>query len=228
MSGGKKQTYAHKYYAGWQKRCCPCWVLSSSHLGREDKEAWYGGMGNGSSRIAQQNLFGGTNVGGGGGVTGNFNYYSGSPNQMPDPYLEKVRCGECTSFTRCLFICMEAGVFRNIQLYEGLKFRLSYVNGIKPTFIDGVTNIVIAMDSSRSMTEEDFLFFTTSGAARMIGLIGDLVAVYDGSIINLRLMFFDASLHIKDYIGFTEEDVPDAIAWINAKRQVSGASIFAV
>ncbi|MDN5678632.1 MAG: hypothetical protein L0G73_09440, partial [Acinetobacter sp.] len=84
MSGGKKQTYAHKYYAGWQA------VLAHAgcflrRIWVEDKEAWYGGMGNGSSRIAQQNLFGGTDVGGGGGVTGNFNYYSGSPNQMPDP-----------------------------------------------------------------------------------------------------------------------------------------------
>lgn len=225
MSGGKKQTYAHKYYAGWQA------VLAHAgcflrRIWVEDKEAWYGGMGNGSSRIAQQNLFGGHDVGGGGGVTGNFNYYSGSPNQMPDPYLEKkLGIGNVPASRGVCSFVWKQGYFGTSNYMKDWKFRLSYVNGIKPTFIDGVTNIVIAMDSSRSMTEEDFLFFTTSGVARMIGLIGDLVAVYDGSIINLRIMFFDASLHIKDYVGFTEEDVPDAIAWINAKRQVSGVSI---
>jgi len=225
MSGGKKQTYAHKYYAGWQA------VLAHAgcflrRIWVEDKEAWYGGMGNGSNRIAQQNLFGGHDVGGGGGVTGNFNYYSGSQNQMPDPYLEKkLGVGNVPASRGVCSFVWKQGYFGTSNYMKDWKFRLSYVNGIKPTFIDGVTNIVIAMDSSRSMTEEDFLFFTTSGVARMIGLIGDLVAVYDGSIINLRLMFFDASLHIKDYVGFTEEDVPDAIAWINAKRQVSGVSI---
>lgn len=225
MSGGKKQTYAHKYYAGWQA------VLAHAgcflrRIWVEDKEAWYGGMGNGSSRIAQQNLFGGTDVGGGGGVTGNFNYYSGLQNQMPDPYLEqKLGVGNVPASRGVCSFVWKQGYIGTSNYMKDWKYRLSYVNGIKPTFIDGVTNIVIAMDSSRSMTEEDFLFFTTSGVARMIGLIGDLVAVYDGSIINLRLMFFDASLHIKDYVGFTEEDVPDAIAWINAKRQVSGVSI---
>ncbi len=225
MSGGKKQTYAHKYYAGWQA------VLAHAgcflrRIWVEDKEAWYGGMGNGSSRITQQNLFGGTDVGGGGGVTGNFNYYSGLQNQMPDPYLEqKLGVGNVPASRGVCSFVWKQGYIGTSNYMKDWKYRLSYVNGIKPTFIDGVTNIVIAMDSSMSMTEEDFLFFTTSGVARMIGLIGDLVAVYDGSIINLRLMFFDASLHIKDYVGFTEDDVPDAIAWINAKRQVSGVSI---
>ena len=179
MSGGKKQTYAHKYYAGWQA------VLAHAgcflrRIWVEDKEAWYGGMGNGSSRIAQQNLFGGTDVGGGGGVTGNFNYYSGSQNQMPDPYLEqKLGVGNVPASRGVCSFVWKQGYIGTSNYMKDWKFRLSYVNGIKPTFIDGVTNIVIAMDSSRSMTPEVFKIFT-SGVARLMYLIADLVAVYDG------------------------------------------------
>lgn len=224
MSGGKKQTYAHKYYAGWQA------VLAHAgcflrRIWVEDKEAWYGGMGNGSSRIAQQNLFGGTDVGGGGGVTGNFNYYSGSPNQTPDPYLEqKLGVGNVPASRGVCSFVWKQGYIGTSNYMKDWKFRLSYVNGIKPTFIDGVTNIVIAMDSSVSMTPEVFKIFT-SGVARLMYLIADLVAVYDGSTVNIRLMFFDSGLHIKDYLNFQETDAPDAVAWIEAKTQVSGISI---
>ncbi|WP_270429042.1 hypothetical protein [Acinetobacter johnsonii] len=221
MSGGKKQTYAHKYYAGWQA------VLAHAgcflrRIWVEDKEAWYGGMGNGSSRIAQQNLFGGTDVGGGGGVTGNFNYYSGSQNQMPDPYLEqKLGVGNVPASRGVCSFVWKQGYIGTSNYMKDWKYRLSYVNGIKPTFIDGVTNIVIAMDSSRSMTPEVFKIFT-SGVARLMYLIGDMVAVYDGSQVNIRLMFFDSGLHIKDYLNFQETDALDAVAWIEAKTQATG------
>lgn len=224
MSGGKKQTYAHKYYAGWQA------VLAHAgcflrRIWVEDKEAWYGGMGNGSSRIAQQNLFGGTDVGGGGGVTGNFNYYSGLQNQMPDPYLEqKLGVGNVPASRGVCSFVWKQGYIGTSNYMKDWKYRLSYVNGIKPTFIDGVTNIVIAMDSSMSMTPEVFKIFT-SGVARLMYLIGDMVAVYDGSTVNIRLMFFDSGLHVKDYLDFQETDAPDAVTWIEAKTQVSGASI---
>lgn len=224
MSGGKKQTYAHKYYAGWQA------VLAHAgcflrRIWVEDKEAWYGGMGNGSSRIAQQNLFGGTDVGGGGGLTGNFNYYSGSQNQMPDPYLEqKLGVGNVPASRGVCSFVWKQGYIGTSNYMKDWKYRLSYVNGIKPTFIDGVTNIVIAMDSSMSMTPEVFKIFT-SGVARLMYLIADLVAVYDGSTVNIRLMFFDNGLHVKDYLNFQETDAPDAVTWIEAKTQVSGISI---
>ncbi|WP_180036393.1 MULTISPECIES: phage tail protein [unclassified Acinetobacter] len=224
MSSGKKQTYAHKYYAGWQA------VLAHAgcflrRIWVEDKEAWYGGMGNGSSRIAQQNLFGGHDVGGGGGVTGNFNYYTGEADQLPDPYLEqKLGAGNVPASRGVCSFVWKQGYFGTSNYMKDWKFRLSYVNGIKPTFIDGVTNIVIAMDSSVSMTPEVFTIFT-SGVGRLMYLIGDLVSVYDGSQVNIRLIFFDNTLDIRDYIGFTEEDAHDAAVWIEAKTQVSGVSI---
>lgn len=182
-------------------------------------------MGNGSSRIAQQNLFGGNDVGGGGGVTGNFNYYSGSQNQMPDPYLEqKLGVGNVPASRGVCSFVWKQGYIGTSNYMKDWKFRLSYVNGVKPTFIDGVTNIVIAMDSSKSMTPEVFKIFT-SGVARLMYLIADLVAVYDGSTVNIRLMFFDSGLHIKDYLNFQETDASDAAAWIEAKTQETGASI---
>lgn len=226
MSGGKKQTYAHKYYAGWQA------VLAHAgcflrRIWVEDKEAWYGGMGNGSSRIAQQNLFGGTDVGGGGGVTGNFNYYSGSKDQIPDQYLgEKLGVGNVPAARGVCSFVWKQGYIGTSNYMKDWKYRLSYVNGIKPTFIDGVTNIVIAMDSSKSMTPEIFKIFT-SGVARLMYQIGDLVAVYDGSRVNVRLMFFDTNIDIKDFVDFKEEDAPVAASWIEAKTQNFGNSMIA-
>uniref|UniRef100_UPI001D1717C1 hypothetical protein n=1 Tax=Acinetobacter sp. WCHAc060042 TaxID=2213016 RepID=UPI001D1717C1 len=105
MSGSKKQVYAYKYLAGFHV------VLAHAgcflrRIWVEDKEAWYGGMGNGSSRIAQQNLFGGVDVGGGGGIQGDFNYYTGSPNQLPDPYLEqKLGVGNVPAYRGVSSLC---------------------------------------------------------------------------------------------------------------------------
>ena len=125
MSSGKKQTVGYRYFVGFHA------VLAHAgcYLRRiwiEDKEAWYGGVGNDSSRISQKNLFGGDDSGGG--VVGDFNYYIGTPDQQPDPYLEQnLGTGNVPAYRGVSSFVLKQGYIGNQNYMKDWKYRVSYV-----------------------------------------------------------------------------------------------------
>ena len=221
MSSGKKQTVGYKYFVGFHA------VLAHAgcYLRRiwiEDKEAWYGGVGNESSRISQSYLFGGDDSSGG--VVGNFNYYTGTPDQQPDPYLEQnLGVGNVPAYRGVSSFVWKQGYIGNSNYMKDWKYRLSYVGGIKPNITNMPASFVIAVDCSKSITPVDFLRLKEAVAAVLDNLVS-IKETYHGSLIDLRILTFDESVIYLDLIDFQPEDGARAKNFILSKEQVSGVS----
>lgn len=219
MSGGKKQTVGYKYFVGFHAVLAQAGVYLR-RIWIEDKEAWYGGVGNESSRISKNELFGGEDSGGG--VAGNFNYYIGTPDQLPDPYLEQnLGVGNVPAYRGVSSFVWKQGYIGNQNYMKDWKYRVSYVNGIKPTIVNTPTNFVLAVDFSKSISESDFLRMKTT-ILQTISVLTSLKETYSDALINFRVMSFDATVDYLDFIDFQVTDGPIASDFLNSKQQVSG------
>lgn len=221
MSSGKKQTVGYKYFVGFHA------VLAHAgcYLRRiwiEEKEAWYGGVSNDSSRIVQDHLFGGEDSGGG--VVGDFNYYIGTLDQLPDPYLEQnLGSGNVPAYRGVSSFVWKQGYIGNQNYMKDWKYRLSYVNGIKPNITNTPASFVIAVDCSMSITPNDFLRLKDA-VLSVLDNIASIKETYSSSLINLRLLTFDNTVDYLDFIDFQAGDLTQAKSYIQNKEQVSGSS----
>jgi len=221
MSSGKKQTVGYRYFVGFHA------VLAHAgcYLRRiwiEDKEAWYGGVGNDSSRISQKNLFGGDDSGGG--VVGDFNYYIGTPDQQPDPYLEQnLGTGNVPAYRGVSSFVWKQGYIGNSNYMKDWKYRVSYVNGINSNITNAPTNFVLAVDHSKSLSANDFLLMKSTVQQTLVTL-KDIVETYWDAKINVRVMSFDATVTYRDYINATPRDIELAAEFLQYQPQVTGAS----
>lgn len=219
MSSGKKQTVGYKYFVGFHA------VLAHAgcYLRRiwiEDKEAWYGGVGNESSRISQKNLFGGDDSGGG--VVGDFNYYIGTPDQQPDPYLEQnLGTGNVPAYRGVSSFVLKQGYIGNSNYMKDWKYRVSYVGGINGNIVNTPTNFVLAVDHSKSLSANDFLLMKSTVQQTLVTL-KDIVETYWDAKINVRVMSFDATVTYRDYINATPRDIELAAEFLQYQPQVSG------
>ena len=221
MSSGEKQTVGYRYFVGFHA------VLAHAgcYLRRiwvEDKEAWYGGVGNDSSRISQSYLFGGDDSSGG--IVGDFNYYTGTPDQQPDPYLEQnLGVGNVPAYRGVSSFVWKQGYIGNSNYMKDWKYRVSYVNGINSNVTNAPTNFVLAFDCSKSLTINDFARLK----ATLSGLTNTLVALkeaYFDISINVRAIAFDATVQYMDFVDFQVSDAGAFYDFINSKEQVSGNS----
>lgn len=221
MSSGKKQTVGYRYFVGFHA------VLAHAgcYLRRiwiEDKEAWYGGVGNESSRISQKNLFGGDDSGGG--VVGDFNYYIGTPDQQPDPYLEQnLGVGNVPAYRGVSSFVLKQGYIGNQNYMKDWKYRVSYVGGINGNIVNTPTNFVLAVDHSKSLSANDFLLMKSTVQQTLVTL-KDIVETYWDAKINVRVMSFDATVTYRDYINATPRDIELAAEFLQYQPQVSGDS----
>lgn len=221
MSSGKKQTVGYRYFVGFHA------VLAHAgcYLRRiwiEDKEAWYGGVGNDSSRISQKNLFGGDDSGGG--VVGDFNYYIGTPDQQPDPYLEQnLGTGNVPAYRGVSSFVLKQGYIGNQNYMKDWKYRVSYMGGINGTVVNTPTNFVLAVDHSNSLSENDFLLMKSTVQQTLVTL-KEIIETYWNAKINVRVMSFDATVTYRDYINATAHDMDLAADFLQNQPQVSGVS----
>lgn len=221
MSSGKKQTVGYRYFVGFHA------VLAHAgcYLRRiwiEDKEAWYGGVGNDSSRISQKNLFGGDDSGGG--VVGDFNYYTGTPDQQPDPYLEQnLGVGNVPAYRGVSSFVWKQGYIGNSNYMKDWKYRVSYVGGIKPNITNTPASFAIAIDCSKSITAGDFLRLKEAVAA-VLDNLASIKETYPDSLIDLRILTFDVSVVYFDLIDFQPDDLARAKNFVLNKEQISGVS----
>lgn len=221
MGGSKKQTVGHKYFVGFHA------VLgyAGNYLRRiwiEDKEAWYGGVGNQSSRISKPNLFGGDDSGGG--IAGDFNYYIGTKDQQPDPYLEKVLGkGNVPAYRGVSSFVWKQGWIGNSNYMKEWKYRVSYVNGINSNVTNTPSNFVIAFDCSKSLTANDFVRLRNT-LSEMMNTMVFFKESYFNCVMNVRLIAFDATVKHKDFIDFQVSDAGAFYDYIMSATQVSGDS----
>lgn len=223
MSGSKKQTTGHKYFAGFHT------VLAQAgcYLRRiwiEEKEAWYGGVGTELSRISKPKLFGGNDVGGGGGIAGEFHYYIGDKNQSPDPYLEsQLGVGNVPAYRGVSSFVWGKGWVGNQAYMKDWKYRVSHVNGINSNVTTAPSNFVIAFDCSMSLSAADFLLMQNS----LNSIANTLVFFkenYFNTKMNIRLIAFDATVRIKDFIDFQVSDAGEMGQFLSEQEQTSGVS----
>ena len=221
MSGGKKQTVGHKYFVGFHA------VLAhaGAYLRRiwvEDKEAWYGGVGNEASRISKPNLFGGDDSSGG--VAGDFNYYIGTPDQMPDPYLEQIHgTGNVPAYRGVSSFVWKQGYIGNQNYMKDWRYRVSHVNGINSNITNVPANFVFAFDCSGSLFPSDFVRMKNT----LTSIANTLVyfkETYFNCVLNVRIMSFDAAVDYRDFIDFQVSDMPAFHDFIVNKIQVGGES----
>lgn len=223
MSGSKKQTTGHKYFAGFHT------VLAQAgcYLRRiwiEEKEAWYGGVGTEGSRISKSKLFGGNDVGGGGGIAGDFNYYIGDKDQAPNPYLEsQLGVGNVPAYRGVSSFVWKKGWVGNQAYMKDWKYRVSYVNGINSNVTTAPSNFVIAFDCSMSLTAADFLLMKSS-LRDILNSLTYFKDNYFNTKINIRLIAFDATAHIKDFIDFKISDIGALESFMMGQTQTSGVS----
>lgn len=221
MGGSKKQTVGHKYSVGFHA------VLgyAGNYLRRiwiEDKEAWYGGVGNQSSRISKANLFGGDDSGGG--VAGDFNYYIGTKDQQPDPYLEKVLGkGNVPAYRGVSSFVWKQGWIGNSNYMKEWKYRVSYVNGINSNVTNVPSNFVFAFDCSKSLTPADFLRMKST-LASLANTLVFFKENYFNTVMNVRVIAFDATVKYLDLIDFQVDDAARFDEFIRSREQVSGNS----
>ncbi|HCM30392.1 MAG TPA: hypothetical protein DIC32_00835 [Acinetobacter radioresistens] len=221
MSGSKKQTTGHKYFAGFHT------VLAQAgcYLRRiwiEEKEAWYGGVGTEGSRISKNNLFGGNDVGGGGGIAGNFNYYIGDKNQSPDSYLEsQLGVGNVPAYRGVSSFVWKKGWVGNQAYMKDWKYRVSHINGINSNVTTAPSNFVIAFDCSKSLTASDFLLMKSS----LLDILNSFVYFkenYFNTLMNIKLIAFDATIRTLDFINFQTNDVGAMSDFIDSQIQATG------
>ena len=221
MSSGKKQTVGYKYFVGFHA------VLAHAgcYLRRiwvEEKEAWYGGVGNDSSQISQPYLFGGEDSGGG--VAGNFNYYVGTPDQQPDPYLEQnLGAGNVPAYRGVSSFIWKQGYIGNQNYMKDWKYRLSYVNGINSNVTTMPSNFVIAFDCSKSLSNSDFIAMKNS-LVSIVNTIAYFKENYFNTLINIKAIAFDATVRTKDFFDFQLSDVGELGEFFNSQVQTSGDS----
>ena len=221
MSGGKKQTIGYKYFVGFHAVLAQAGVYLR-RIWIEDKEAWYGGVGNESSRISKNELFGGEDSGGG--VAGNFNYYIGTRDQLPDPYLEKnLGVGNVPAYRGVSSFVWKQGYIGNQNYMKDWKYRVSYVDGINSNVTNTPSNFVFAFDCSKSLTVNDFVRMknTLSSLANTLVFFKE---TYFNCVLNVRVIAFDATVTFKDFIDFQVSDMPEFHDFILNKDQVSGDS----
>lgn len=223
MSGSKKQTTGHKYFAGFHT------VLAQAgcYLRRiwiEEKEAWYGGVGTEGSRISKSNLFGGNDVGGGGGIAGDFNYYIGDKNQFPDSYLEsQLGAGNVPAYRGVSSFVWKKGWVGNQAYMKDWKYRVSHVNGINSNVTTEPSNFVIAFDCSMSLSAADFLLMQNS----LVSIARTLIYFkenYFNTVMNIRLIAFDNTVRVKDFIDFQLSDAGEMSQFLEGQKQKSGVS----
>ncbi|WP_374663940.1 phage tail protein [Acinetobacter sp.] len=225
MSGGKKQTVGHKYYVGFHA------VLAhaGAYLRRiwvEDKEAWYGGVGNESSRISQPNLFGGDDSSGG--IAGDFNYYIGTPDQQPDPYLESILgAGNVPAYRGVSSFVWKQGYIGNQNYMKDWKYRVSYVGGINSNVTNTPSNFVFAFDCSKSLSVNDFVRLKNT-LSSIVNTLIFFKETYFNCVMNVRVIAFDATVTFKDFIDFQVSDAGAFGDFIAKKDQVSGNSFTAM
>lgn len=223
MSGSKKQTTGHKYFAGFHT------VLAQAgcYLRRiwiEEKEAWYGGVGTEGSRISKSKLFGGNDVGGGGGIAGDFNYYIGDKDQAPNPYLEsQLGVGNVPAYRGVSSFVWKKGWVGNQAYMKDWKYRVSHVNGINSNVTTAPSNFVIAFDCSMSLTAADFLLMKSS-LRDILNSLTYFKENYFNTKINIRLIAFDATVRIKDFIDFKISDIGALESFMMSQTQTSGNS----
>lgn len=223
MSGSKKQTTGHKYFAGFHT------VLAQAgcYLRRiwiEEKEAWYGGVGTEGSRISKSKLFGGNDVGGGGGIAGDFNYYIGDKDQAPNPYLEsQLGVGNVPAYRGVSSFVWKKGWVGNQAYMKDWKYRVSHVNGINSNVTTAPSNFVIAFDCSMSLTAADFLLMKSS-LRDILNSLTYFKENYFNTKINIRLIAFDATVRIKDFIDFKISDIGALESFMMGQTQTSGNS----
>ncbi|WP_180173568.1 phage tail protein [Acinetobacter sp. YH01024] len=221
MSSGKKQTVGYKYSVGFHA------VLAhaGAYLRRiwvEDKEAWYGGVGNESSRISKPYLFGGDDSGGG--VAGNFNYYIGTPDQKPDPYLESVLGkGNVPAYRGVSSFVWKQGYIGNQNYMKDWKYRISHVGGINSNITNVPSNFVFAFDCSKSLSMQDFVRLKNT-LSSIVNTLVFFKETYYNCVLNVRIIAFDATVTYKDFIDFQVSDAGEFGDFIAYKDQVSGNS----
>ncbi|MEN3980602.1 phage tail protein [Acinetobacter sp. CWB-B33] len=221
MSGGKKQVVGYKYFVGFHAVLAQAGVYLR-RIWIEDKEAWYGGVGNESSRISKNELFGGDDSGGG--VSGDFNYYIGTPDQLPDLYLEKnLGVGNVPAYRGVSSFVWKQGYIGNQNYMKDWKYRVSYVNGINSNVTNTPSNFVFAFDCSMSLGPNDFVRMKNT-LSSIVNTLVFFKETYFNCVMNLRLIAFDATVTFKDFIDFQVSDAGAFGDFINNKKQVSGSS----